>query len=104
MDRWARLAERVGTALLEFSRDSGPGTAEARGGAAAPVRGHRQQQVMALDGMLTEGGMTTGDVARLINYDQPNVYNTMHKLREKDLVELIKGSSPQRWRRVDCTE
>ena len=104
MDRWAQLAHVVGTALLEFASatpEYAAATSRSDEVDLRDVRGHRQRQVLAIPEMRTERGMTTGEVQRLIAYDQPNVYNTMHELSRKGLVERVSASRPQRWRRVD---
>ncbi|GAA1843447.1 PIN-like domain-containing protein [Asanoa iriomotensis] len=64
-----------------------------------PVTGHRQRQIISLSKLWTLHGITTGEVSRLIAYDQPNVYNTMQKLDELGIVERADdGDGPQRWR------
>ena len=66
----------------------------------ATLRGHRQLQLVRLPGMRTERGMTTGEIAKSMKYDQPNVYNTCHELMTKGVIEQVASASPMRFRLV----
>lgn len=61
-------------------------------------RGHRQRQVLALEGLYAATGMTTREVAIAIEYDDANVWLVLDALRRRDVVEIVPGSDPQRWR------
>lgn len=99
-----RLSRTVADALNDFAASIEAGEAEPErqvrpAPESVPVTGHRQKQIVALSGIWTLRGMTTGEVSRLIEYDQPNVYNTMQKLQELGVVERADdGDGPQRWR------
>jgi alkylated DNA nucleotide flippase Atl1 len=99
----AALARTVGEALLKFaaeypnssSDDDAPTAVEVE----LPVgRGQRQQQILDLSGLATESGVKTSDVANEIDYEVPNTYSTLQALERNGLVEMVPGSSPQRWR------
>ena len=61
-------------------------------------RGQRQQQILAVPGLATEGGMKSADVALAIDYDGPNTHTSLQALQKAGLVELVSGVTPQRWR------
>jgi alkylated DNA nucleotide flippase Atl1 len=61
-------------------------------------RGHRQKEIAeVLLGAPVEG-WKTGEIARLVDMDQPNAYLTLQALQKQDVVEMVPGSDPQRWR------
>ena len=61
-------------------------------------RGQRQQQILELPGLATEDGIKTSDVANEILYEVPNTHSTLQALERNGLVEMVPGSSPQKWR------
>jgi alkylated DNA nucleotide flippase Atl1 len=61
-------------------------------------RGHRQKEIAeVLLGAPLEG-WKTGEIARMVEMDQPNAYLTLQALQKQDVVEMVPGSDPQRWR------
>ena len=60
--------------------------------------GRRQKQIVELSGLSSEDGIKTSEIAKAINYEVPNTYMTLRGLSGSDVVELIPGSHPQRWR------
>lgn len=99
------LARAVGDALHKYAA-----SVEESGGLAEDLaalnenvdvptgRGQRQSQILALDGLGSEQGMKTGEVASAIGYEVPNTYSTLQALERNGLVELLSGVTPQRWR------
>lgn len=61
-------------------------------------RGQRQTQILELDGLSSDQGMKTAEVAAAINYEIPNTYSTLQALERNGLVELLTGVTPQTWR------
>jgi alkylated DNA nucleotide flippase Atl1 len=61
-------------------------------------RGQRQQQILEIPGLATEGGLKTSDVANGIDYEVPNTHSTLQALERNGLVEMVPGSTPQKWR------
>jgi DNA-binding transcriptional ArsR family regulator len=111
----AQLARDLGAAYLRFAA----AIDEANASAAEPkltftetitearrivelqeLRGRRQRRIVNLPRMQTESGMTTGEIARAIDYAEPNVYNAMHVLMRRGIVEQLDVPGPQRWRLV----
>jgi hypothetical protein len=62
------------------------------------VAGFRQREILSLPGMWEDAGLSTGEISRLINYDQPNVYSTLQVLQGRQIVERADVGGPQRWR------
>jgi alkylated DNA nucleotide flippase Atl1 len=99
----SELARTVARALDKFADDY-----EAAAGATevavteevvVPVaRGERQRQILDLEGLATEGGMKTADIAGAIGYEVPNTHSTMQALERNGLVELVPHATPQTWR------
>jgi DNA-binding MarR family transcriptional regulator len=58
----------------------------------------RRQAILDLDGLHTETGMRTRDIADDLRYAEPDTSSTLKGLTQAGLVELIPGSRPQRWR------
>jgi hypothetical protein len=63
------------------------------------LRGHRQREIVVLEGMWTTRGMTTREISDLIDYDQANVYNTLRELERAAVVERAsRDGGRNRWR------
>lgn len=60
--------------------------------------GSRQHKVYSILAEAKEDGLTTGAIAKAMEYEVPNTYLTLQSLMRNGLVELISGSRPQRWR------
>ena len=65
---------------------------------AALGRGSRQRQVLELEEIYTADGLSTGEIARAIHYDDANVWLVLDALRRRGIVETVPGKEPQRWR------
>lgn len=61
-------------------------------------RGQRQTQILELDGLSSDQGMKTAEIAAEINYEVPNTYSALQALERNGLVELLTGVTPQTWR------
>jgi alkylated DNA nucleotide flippase Atl1 len=64
---------------------------------APAVKGVWQRKIARLPGLSVEHGMTAGEVAREVEYDEANTYTVLAALEKSGLLELIPGS-PKRWR------
>lgn len=65
----------------------------------APVlRGAVQRRIAALPSLATIEGMTAGQIAGELEYDEANTYTAVNGLEKQEMVELIEGSNPRRWR------
>jgi alkylated DNA nucleotide flippase Atl1 len=102
-----RLARAMSEALLAYAeekaRQETPMTEEDQPvmDAALPaLRGARQREVTDLLAAAPSEGWKTGEIARMVGMDQPNAYLTLQALQKQDVVELVPGSDPQRWRLV----
>jgi alkylated DNA nucleotide flippase Atl1 len=62
------------------------------------VRGAVQRRIVKLPTLFTEQGMTAGEIAKELDYDEANVYTVLKSLSNSDLLEVIEGASPRRWR------
>jgi alkylated DNA nucleotide flippase Atl1 len=105
-----KLAESLAEVLRVYAeekkaevaqRRSTPEALAARGveDVALPApRGPRQKEITDVLLGAPDDGLKTGEVARLIGMEQPNAYLTLQALQKQDIVELVPGSDPQRWR------
>lgn len=65
----------------------------------APVlRGAVQRRIAALPNLATIEGMTAGQISGELDHDEANTYTAVNGLEKTDLVEVIEGSNPRRWR------
>lgn len=65
----------------------------------APVlRGAVQRRIAALPNLATIKGMTAGEIAGELDHDEANTYTAVNGLQKLDMVEVIEGSNPRRWR------
>jgi alkylated DNA nucleotide flippase Atl1 len=62
------------------------------------LRGSLQRRIVGLPEMLDDRGMTSKEVAAATTGDEPNSHTTLKGLAEKRIVEVVDGSSPQRFR------
>lgn len=94
---------------LNFCRDIEHAMGRAAAGLAAlleedvaeatpPVKGTWQRKIARLPGLSLEQGMTAGEVAREVAYDEANTYTVLNALEKSGLVERVPGSTPKRWR------
>ena len=65
------------------------------------VRGTWQKKIAPLAGFLLAQGLTAGEIAREIEYDEANTYTVLASLEKSGLLKEIDGTSPKRWRLAD---
>jgi alkylated DNA nucleotide flippase Atl1 len=63
-----------------------------------PLRGRVQKQIVTLPEMFTVAGMSAGDIARQLDYDEANAYSVLKSLTESGVAEEVPDSKPRRWR------
>jgi alkylated DNA nucleotide flippase Atl1 len=56
--------------------------------------------IARLPGLREEAGMKTSDIARAIDYEQPNTDSTLQTLQSRGVVEQVPNVSPTHWRLV----
>src|SRR4051794_36813392 len=62
------------------------------------VRGKVQKRVFGVPSMFTERGMSAGEVARELDYDEPNAYTVLDGLVKAGHVEHVPNATPRRYR------
>jgi alkylated DNA nucleotide flippase Atl1 len=62
------------------------------------LRGRVQKQIVALPEMYKAAGMSAGEIARQLEYDEANTYGVLKTLTEARVVEGVAGQKPRRWR------
>jgi alkylated DNA nucleotide flippase Atl1 len=62
------------------------------------LRGAVQRRIAGLRDLATTAGMTAGQIAKEVDYDEANTYTAVNGLEKTGMVELVEGSSPRRWR------
>lgn len=62
------------------------------------LRGAVQRRIAALPNLATSEGLTAAQIAAELDYDEANTYTAINGLEKLEMVELIEGSSPRRWR------
>lgn len=65
---------------------------------APTVKGTWQRRIARLPGLSLEQGMSASEVAREVAYDEANTYTVLNALAKSELVEIVPGSAPKRWR------
>jgi alkylated DNA nucleotide flippase Atl1 len=105
--RLVSLLSEAAVALQEYATtvDAAKEHDAASGTDAAPelptARGPRQQEIV--DVLLKsedEDGIKTGEIADRISMDSANAYLTLQALQKQEIVEMVPGAHPQRWRLV----
>ena len=96
----AQLAEDVGQALVRFAervrREEAVPVADDEG--AGRRLGKTQTRVLALPGLATESGMSSGEVAEQLGLAQGNAQRTLSSLTSIGLLQQVEGVRPNRWR------
>lgn len=65
----------------------------------APVpKGEIQRRIVRLSELGTETGITAGEVAKRLSYDEANVYTVLSSLEKAEVLETVPGAAPRRWR------
>jgi alkylated DNA nucleotide flippase Atl1 len=62
------------------------------------LKGAIQRRIAGLPQLATADGMTAGEVARQLAYDEANTYTALNSLEKAGLVEVVSGATPRRWR------
>lgn len=62
------------------------------------VRGKVQKRVFGLSSMFTERGMSAGEIAADLEYDEANAYTVLDALQKARHVEQVEGFTPRRYR------
>lgn len=65
---------------------------------APALRGAVQRRIAALSNLATTAGMTAGQIAAELDHDEANTYTAVNGLEKLDMIELVEGSNPRRWR------
>jgi alkylated DNA nucleotide flippase Atl1 len=94
----ARLHRDLANAHEEYARSISAivGSADELG--VPELRGRVQKRIVALPEMYAEAGMSAGDIARRLEYDEANTYGVLKSLTDTEVVEEIEGEKPRRWR------
>jgi alkylated DNA nucleotide flippase Atl1 len=94
----ARLHRRLGTAHEEYAREISLLIEEPDDQPVPELRGPVQRRIIALPGMYAERGMSAGEIARTLDYDEPNTYPVLKSLSDSRVAEQVEGATPKRWR------
>lgn len=62
------------------------------------LKGSVQRRVVGLPGIFTERGLSAGEIADQLDYDEANVYTVVKSLTDAGMTEQVEGASPRRWR------
>jgi O6-methylguanine-DNA--protein-cysteine methyltransferase len=65
------------------------------------VRGDRQRAIASLKELFGPAGMTAGEIAGKVRYDEANTYTVLDSLVKTGLLELVPNASPRRWRMAE---
>lgn len=94
----ARLSSQLAAAYEEHARTL---LAEVEAGASPEeitIRGKVQKRVLGLPSMFTERGMSAGEVAGDLAYDEANAYTVLDALVKAGHVEHVPNVTPRRYR------
>lgn len=94
----ARLHRDLANAHEEYARTISVIAGHAEDTGVPTLKGRVQRRIVALPEMYAEAGMSAGDIARQLKYDEANTYGVLKSLTETDVVEEVKGEKPRRWR------
>jgi hypothetical protein len=95
----ARLSKQMAAAYDEHARTLlATLEEEAVPAAELTVRGKVQKRVFGLANMFTERGMSAGEIAAELQYDEANAYAVLDALQKAGHVEQVEGVSPRRYR------
>lgn len=75
------------TGLLERSPEEGPA-----------LKGQVQKRLVQIPGLAGRAGLTAGEIAKTISYDEANVYTVLASLEKADVLETVPDAQPRRWR------
>jgi alkylated DNA nucleotide flippase Atl1 len=63
--------------------------------------GERQEAIARLSELFSDTGLTAGEISTKVKYDESNTYNVLSSLEKAGILELVRNSSPRRWRLAD---
>ena len=98
----ARFLRKVATAATEYADEIESGTAPVQGASLDEVYlGSAQRTMAELPGMLTERGLSPREVCQSVgNDDEPNVRGSLKGMVKREIMEIVPGETPQRFRLV----
>ena len=94
----ARLHRDLAHAHEEYARSIAAIAGQAEGPAMPELRGRIQKLIIGLPEMYAEAGMSAGDIAQRLDYDEANTYGVLKPLTEAGIIEEVEGAKPRRWR------
>lgn len=94
----ARLHRDLAHAHEEYARSIVAMTGETEETGVPELRGRIQKRIVGLPEMFAEAGMSAGDIARRLQYDEANTYGVLKSLTETGVTEEVEGEKPRRWR------
>ncbi len=94
----ARLHRDLAQAHDEYARTISVLAGEAEDTGVPSLKGRVQKRIVALPEMYAEAGVSAGDIARRLDYDEANTYGVLKSLTEANVVEEVRGEKPRRWR------
>lgn len=94
----ARLSKQMATAYDEHSRTLLGALEDEAVPDDFTVRGKVQKRVFGLPDMFTERGMSAGEIATELEYDEANAYTVLDALQKAGHVELVENVTPRRYR------
>jgi alkylated DNA nucleotide flippase Atl1 len=94
----ARLHRDLANAHDEYARSISALAGQTEDAGVPELRGRVQKLIVALPEMYTEAGMSAGDIARRLDYDEANTYGVLKSLTETGVAEEIENEKPRRWR------
>jgi alkylated DNA nucleotide flippase Atl1 len=94
----ARLHRSLAQAHDEYARGLAAVAGDSEIESVPELRGRVQKQIVALPEMFATAGMSAGEIARRLDYDEANTYGVLKSLTESGVVEEVEGEKPRRWR------
>lgn len=94
----ARLSKQMAAAYDEHARTLLATLEEEAVPDEFTVRGKVQKRVFGLRKMYTERGMSAGEIAGDLEYDEANAYTVLEALQKAGHVEQVEGFTPRRYR------
>lgn len=94
----ARLSRQLAAAYEEHARALLAAVEAETAPDEISVRGKIQKRVFGLPAMFTESGLSAGEVARELQYDEANAYTVLDALVKAGHVEQVANATPRRYR------
>jgi alkylated DNA nucleotide flippase Atl1 len=93
----ARLAEAISAAYAEHARTL-RSALEVEMPKPPDVKGRVQRRMFSLRELFTERGLSAIEIAKMLDYDEGNVYTVLSSLEKGDHIEQVRGATPRRYR------